>query len=650
MQRSHARHVASTAALRSLVISVTAAGTVTLAAPAAAKDKSATDPLVATGRWTANEAGNAPVPPMGWNSWNAFFYDIDEEKVMASARILLDTGLADAGYRYVNLDDGWWHHRRQPDGRMVVHTERFPSARTDDPEQTDFRPFTDGLHALGLKAGIYSDIGRNTCGQAYGSDDANLPQGTLEEREVGLFGHIDQDIELYFAEWGFDYVKVDGCGIRAFGADAPRVAAGTYRPLEPLIDMNSVARTDIPAVRSLFTDVSEALHRHSPDQDYVFSVCLWGSSDVRFWGKQVGNVSRTSNDITPDWTRMLTNFDTTVTRALYAQPGSWNDPDMLFVGQGDFDADHMKEARSHFALWAITNAPLLIGYDLREANADQVTLLSNEGLIALNQDEGGHQAVPVFLSEDVQILVKTLSDGDKAVALFNRGFAPVDVVLTADHLKMRDDAPIRLTDLWTGETSEFRDEIEHKVDARETLVFRAEGSRALPDGIYLSEVPGDVNVAEDGVPFPTNDPTIHHGIIPWTGTRGAYELPTYAGWGGAQADRTPFSQPLRIGGIVFDSGLGVLANSRLEVRNEGFERFAANVGIDDSAASAGPVRFEVYGDGSLLASTEAIAFGDSVTPIEADVDGVRVIELVVRAEGTPGLSLPVVWGNARLLR
>ncbi|WP_202900513.1 NPCBM/NEW2 domain-containing protein [Parvularcula oceani] len=606
--------------------------------------------LEPAGRWTANERGDAALPPMGWNTWNAFFYDIDEEKVLASAQIMLDSGLAEAGYRYVNLDEGWWSHRRQPDGRMIVNTERFPSAATAD-GATSFKPFTNHIHAMGLKTGIYTDIGRNTCGQAYGPDDANLPQGSIREREVGLYGHIEQDVALFFEEWGFDYIKVDGCGIRAFGEDSEGVEAGRYRALEPLIDMASIARTDIAQVKSLFTDVAEALAASNRDDDYIFSVCLWGAANVRAWAKEVGNVSRTSNDITPDWTRMLTNFDTTVSRALYAQPHSWNDPDMLFVGQGEFDADHMREARSHFALWAIVNAPLLIGYDLREATDEQLALLGNREIIALNQDPAGHQAVPVYNSEDVQILVKTLANGEKGVAIFNRGLAPIDAVLTAEHLKMNAEKAIVLRDLWNGDMMSFTGEAEMSVEPRETLVFRASGERALTGGIYLSEMPGDVNVAEDGIEYPAGDPTIHRSVIPWTGTRGSGEIPTYAGWGGAQADRTPFGLPLRLDGEVVSSGIGILANSRLEVRNGGHKRFAATVGVDDSASLAGdPVVFSVYIDGELVGQTEPVTLAGGPVPLAADIEGARIVELVARSETSRPFDLPVVWGEARLLR
>ena len=377
------------------------------------------DDLAPRGVWTAYSEGKAATPPMGWNSWNAFYHDVDEAKVLASAQVLLDSGLAQAGYRSINIDDGWWLNRDAASGRMVIRSDKFPSAALPD-GTTSFRPLTDQLHAMGLRAGIYSDIGRNSCGQTFGHGNPNNPQGTREEREVGLHGHVDQDIALYFGEWGFDYIKVDGCGIRGMGEDNPRVQDGTYRAFAPLIDFDSIARTDIAAVQALFGQVGEALARHNPDGDFVYSLCIWGAADVRSWFASYGNLSRSSEDIAPGWGRLLHNFDSAARRALYAQPGNWNDPDMLFIGTGDFDSAHMTEARSHMALWAMLSAPLIIGYDLRQASPEQLALLGNEDLIAINQDPAGNQAVLAYDTDEVQILAKTLDDRSKAVALFNR--------------------------------------------------------------------------------------------------------------------------------------------------------------------------------------------------------------------------------------
>ena len=171
----------------------------------------AQQPLAATGRWQHQPIGNAPTPPMGWSSWNAFRVDITEQKVLDSAQVIVDSGLAQAGYRSINVDDGWWLKRRTSDGRLQVRTGLFPSAATG--KDSSLRPFTDRIHAMGLRAGLYTDIGRNACSQAYDADSPNLPEGTPAEREVGLMGFVEQDIALFFREWNFDYLKVDGCGL-----------------------------------------------------------------------------------------------------------------------------------------------------------------------------------------------------------------------------------------------------------------------------------------------------------------------------------------------------------------------------------------------------------------------------------------------------
>jgi alpha-galactosidase len=609
----------------------------------------AADPLAATGRWTAYVAGRAATPPMGWNSWNAFASQIDEEKLMGSVQRIIDSGLADKGYRYINLDDGWAAQRRVSDGRLIIRTDKFPSALVPGLQVSSFRPFTDRLHALGLKAGIYSDMGRNTCAQAWSTTPQDLPHGSVAEREVGLLDHVEADIDLYFREWGFDYLKVDGCGLRDFGPTSAKVKAGDARAVTPILDLGAISRTDVAAVRDLFQRVGAAIARSNPDGDFIYSLCIWGAANVRAWAKDVGNASRTSDDISPAWGRMLVNFDSAVHRALYAHPGSWNDPDMLFIGAGDFDADHLVEARSHFALWSMLNAPLLIGADLRKTEPALMDILGNAGIIAIDQDPAGNQATVAYDSSDLQILVKDLANGDKAVAIFNRGSASQEVWLQSTHLKYADNAPVELTDLWTGRQSRFTKEISLRVASRETLIFRSRGTRALADGHYLSEQPGAVNPAVDGVVRPIADPTIFRTAAGWGGTRGAGDRPQYAGWGGARADSTPYGQTLQVARKVFRSGIGILANSRLEVRNSGYRHFSAKVGVDDSATDkARTVVFAVHGDGRLLAKTRPLRWGEEPEPLEVDVAGVKLVELVATSKGASNESLPVAWGEAAL--
>ena len=612
------------------------------------------DPLAPTARWTAVTTGQAATPPMGWNSWNAFHTGVTEAGVLDSAKVIVDSGLARKGYRYINLDDGWWLKRRATDGRMMVRTSTFPSAAVGGPGQGSFKPFTDHLHAMGLKAGIYSDIGANTCSQAFAPNAPNMPEGNVAEREVGLYGHIDQDIKLYFGDWGFDYIKVDGCGIRAFGPDSQGVKSGQYRALGPLVDIMEIRRTDISAVRDLYQRVADALHTTNPDGDYVFSICAWGAADVRAWGKNVGNLSRTSDDLTPSWTRMLANFDSTANRALYAHPGSWNDPDMLFVGQGDFDEHHLTEAKSHFALWSMLSAPLLIGYDLRHAPQSLMDIFGNSDIIAIDQDAAGNQAVLAYDTDDVQILVKVLGNGHKAVAVFNRGLAPADVTLTAEHMKFAGTSPVTLRNLWSGATlPAFSGELKLHLDPRETLIFDAAGTRALADGVYLSEMPGRVNPAVDGVVIPQPDPTIHRMITPWGSTADTGEPPAYTGWGGAQADATPYRQALRVHGAMYRTGLGALSNSRFEIKANGeFRSFVADVGVDDSTFDTDDVvTFSVYGDGKLLATSTPARFGQAVQTLRAKIAGVKIVELVARGKSTKNkMPTVVTWGNAAMLR
>jgi len=616
--------------------------------------KSSDDGLAPTGRWEGATSGSASTPPMGWNSWNAFRTEVDEDKVMGAARVLVDSGLAKLGYTQVILDDGWWLKRRTSDGRLQIRTGIFPSAATGGKDGTSFKPFTDKLHAMGLKAGIYTDIGRNACSQAYDLHSPNLPQGTTAEREVGLEGHVTQDINLYFKEWGFDYIKVDACGLADFVPGSDLVKQQNYRAQAPLIERGAINRTDIGAVRARYEAVAAALKAARPANDYVLSICAWGMANVRSWGKDVGNLWRTSADITPSWTSMLHNFDSAAKRALYAGPGHWNDPDILHIGHGAFDAANPVEVRSHFSLWAMINAPLLVSYDLRNGPAALLDVLGNADVVRLNQDQAGHQGVVTYDSDDAQIIVKTLGDGQrKAVALFNRGATPAPVTLLAGHLKLSGSAPVTLRDLWSKQTSTFTGEKAFTLAPHETLVFEATGKRQLEDGVYLSEIPGSINVVVDGTRRPQLDPTVHRMIDPWSSTRSGGARPQYAGWGGAQADATPYGQALQVAGQVFDSGIGVLSDSRLQVKNDAGHAFLmASVGVDDSTDNTRqPVRFYVYGDGKLLAESAPAAFGAKAHALKADIRGVKIIELVVRGAQTDGTP-PVLasWGDVLLTR
>ena len=200
---------------------ITAAACSAILLCSAAQAQSA-DPLAPTGSWSAYTAGRAATPPMGWNSWNAFASAVDEEKVMGSANASSTAALrARAIVTSISTTAGR-HKRRLSDGASD-YPRRQISLGGLAKKTPSFKPYTDKLHAMGLKAGIYSDMGRNTCAQAWSATDEDLPKGSVAEREVGLHDHIEQDIELYFREWGFDYLKVDGCGLRDFGPNSAKV-------------------------------------------------------------------------------------------------------------------------------------------------------------------------------------------------------------------------------------------------------------------------------------------------------------------------------------------------------------------------------------------------------------------------------------------
>jgi hypothetical protein len=295
------------------------------------------------------------------------------------------------------------------------------------------------------------------------------------------------------------------------------------------------------------------------------------------------------------------------------------------------------------------NAPLLIGADLRTTPDALMDVLGNADIIALDQDAAGNQATVVYDSSDLQILAKTLANGEKGVAIFNRGSGAYEVNLQATQLKFRDDAPVELTDLWTKKSLTFTKETPLRVEPRETLIFRARGTRALADGFYLSEQPGAVNPAVDGVTRPIPDPTIFRTASGWGGTRGAGDRPQYAGWGGARADSAPYGQTLQVARKTYASGIGILANSRLEVRNDGYRKFTARVGVDDSATDkANAVTFSVFGDGKQLAETRALKWGMPAEAIEVDVAGVKLVELVARSAASQNEALSVTWGEAAL--
>ena len=320
----------------------------------------------------------ALTPPMGWNSWNCWGLSVSQEKVMSSAQALIDKGLADYGYSYINIDDAWEAKERNADG-TISPNEKFP----------DMAGLGTWLHKHGLKFGIYSSPGDFTCGWHLGSLD-----------------HEELDAKTY-NNWGIDYLKYDWCGyVRKFDAQKDRSTAAYVLP---------------------YMKMEEYL-RAQP-RDIFYSLCQYGMADVWKWGAAIdANSWRTTGDITDTWASLYDiGFISQASLYPYAEPGHWNDPDMLVVGKVGW-SDHLRDTRltpdeqyTHISLWTLLAANMLIGCDISQMDDFTVSLLCNSEVNAVNQDALGKQARRMVVDGDIQIWARPLDDGTHAVGIFNVG-------------------------------------------------------------------------------------------------------------------------------------------------------------------------------------------------------------------------------------
>lgn len=331
----------------------------------------------------------ARTPPMGWNSWNKFAEAIDEKTVREIADALVATGLRDAGYIYVNIDDGWQGAR---DANGVLQ----PNAKF-----SDMKLLADYVHSRGLKLGIYSSPGPKSC--------AGFP---------GSYGHVAQDARTW-AAWGIDYLKYDLCSGEAF-----------YRSYE--------------MVRAVYQEMGTALQ--ATGRPIVFSLCEYGRFSVGEWGRKVGgNLWRTTGDISDNYAAMAAiGFDKTAS-AENAGPGGWNDPDMLEVGNGGMSVE---EYRSHMALWALLAAPLLTGNDVRNMTPETRSILTNREVIGIDQDPLGRQAQRTRHDQTTEVWIKPLADGSSAVGLFNRSSMPTSLTVVWSELGLGTNPMLR--NVWSG--------------------------------------------------------------------------------------------------------------------------------------------------------------------------------------------------------
>ncbi|GHJ15199.1 alpha-galactosidase [Micromonospora sp. AKA38] len=354
---------------------------------------------------------------MGWASWNTFAAKINYNVIKAQVDSLVSSGLAAAGYQYVNIDEGWWQGTRDAAGNITVDTAEWPGGMT---------AIADYIHSKGLKAGIYTDAGRDGCGYYY-------PTGRPAAPGSGSEGHYDQDF-LAFSRWGFDFVKVDWCGGAAEGL-SPRTA---YQAIS-----DSISRATAQTGRPM-----------------VLSVCNWGVQNPWDWAPGMSTMWRTSGDIIyygqqPSMDRVLANFDSAQHPAAQSV-GHYNDPDMLVAGMPGFSA---AQNRTHLSLWAISGAPLLAGNNLTTMSAETRAILGNPEVVAIDQDPLSRQGVKV--AEDaagLQVYSKVLAaTGRRAVLLLNRTGATANVTTRFADLGLGASATVRnvwsATDLGTRTTS-----------------------------------------------------------------------------------------------------------------------------------------------------------------------------------------------------
>ncbi|WP_263369015.1 glycoside hydrolase family 27 protein [Edaphobacter dinghuensis] len=351
--------------------------------------------LLAPAAGHALENGLARTPPMGWNSWNKYACKgINEGVVRETADAMASNGMKDAGYQYVIIDD-CWQTGRDAEGNIVVDKEKFPNG---------IKAVADYVHSKGLKFGIYTDAGTETCGGRPGS-----------------LGHEYQDARQY-AEWGVDYLKEDWC--------------------------HTVPGQNSEASYTVMRDALKASGR-----PILFSICEWGSTKPWLWAGPIGNMWRATGDIQDCWDCKKSWGGNGVTQILdlmdgiesYAGPGHWNDPDMLEVGNGGMTTT---ENRAHFSMWALFSAPLLAGNDIEHMSADTKEILLNKEVIAIDQDALGQQGRRVKKDGDLEIWSKQLADGGRAVALLNRSAAAANISVKWTDIGYPNTLSASVRDLW----------------------------------------------------------------------------------------------------------------------------------------------------------------------------------------------------------
>lgn len=385
-----------------------------------------------------SEAISKPQTPiMGWSSWNNFHVDINEEVIKAQADFMVSSGMADVGYAYVNIDDGFFGGR-DANGDLLVHKERFPNG---------MRVVSDYIHSKGLKAGIYSDAGINTCASHWDKDTIGVGSG--------LMGHDRKDLKLMLNDWNYDFIKVDWCGGDWLGLDE----------------------------ETRYTQIANIIKEIKPNT--VFNICRWEFPGT--WALQIADSWRISGDIANDFKSILHIIDLNADLWKYASPGHVNDMDMLQVGRGMT----YEEDKTHFTMWCMMNSPLLAGNDLRYMSEQTIVILTNKELIALNQDPLVYQARRLITYGDLEVWAKPLGStmsGKVAVTLLNRSEKKETISFDLNAVGLDHAEGYTYRDLWAKKdfSNTTKDALNFEVPAHGVVVLTLDGT-SKPFNIFQNK-------------------------------------------------------------------------------------------------------------------------------------------------------------------
>lgn len=620
----------------------------------------------------------AQTPPMGWNPWYGFNCNVDEQLIKRTADAMVSSGMQAAGYEYVNLDDCWQTRYRDANGNLQADPTRFPDG---------IKALADYVHAKGLKFGIYTDVGTQTCG--------GFPGG---------YGHYQQDANT-FAAWGVDFVKVDWCNV-------------------PFADFPGQSNQQV--AKQLYTAYSQALQ--STDRSMVFSICEWDPSAQPWtWAPAISNMWRTNFDYADTWDLVLRNLDQQAPLAQYAGPGHWNDPDILQVGlPGMTDA----QDQAHFSMWAMMAAPLLATNELSTMSPATAAILTNPDVIAIDQDPAGQQAIRVAHSSAADVWTKPLGNGDRAVLLLNRGTTPQTIRTTAAAVGLPAANTYAVRDLWAKTTAESAGSIVAAVPPQSAKLFRISVlptdranqfppltavsvdpnlPAAYPGSSFHLARPGQaISVAaafENAGPLPVTNvslavtgplgwrvsgapvsaaavgtnqqvsgswqvtvppgtaagsyplvatATYHWSatappvsssetlplqvVVPPTGTPYLSGLPWLTatnGYGPVLVNKNSYGGPLNIHGTVYPNGLWTNADASIFYYLGGnCRRFTVDLGLDASDGGPGSVVYQLYADGTKIYDSGTVTNSTATLHVDTgEVTGANVLQLVVGDAG-----------------